>query len=29
MKTDEEMERIFRMSDEELRWELRVAGGGE
>ena len=26
MTTDEEIERIFRMSDEELRWELRAEG---
>lgn len=24
--TDEEMERIFQMTDEELRWELRAEG---
>lgn len=25
-REDEEIERIFRMSDEELRWELRADG---
>jgi len=25
-REDEEMERIFRMTDDELRWELRAEG---